>query len=207
MVANSLQRIELNGGRKITVKQARELIQILEEENELFRRSAVCPVCGRHLPNRAFYKNPNPDFKAGKIIVCTECLKKVFYRVGEDGIEHEVTKESLIEGLKLANKPFSQKYYEKALAQASSSTLFDLGTCYIRILQTEKDTGTFGDSDFFVANKNLPIDEKEAVLSKNQESKNNLEQLQVDRADVLRLTGYDPFLNENYLDRIGLFMK
>lgn len=206
MAVSNAQYIDLDG-RKITVKQTKELVKVLEEENELFRTSAVCPVCGRHLPDRLFYKNADPDFKSGKIIVCIDCLKKVFYRVGEDDVEHKPTKESLIAGLKLANKPFSEKYYQKALTQASSSSVFDLAVCYMRVLQTEKDTGTFGDSDFFILNRGAPIDEKEAILSSNTEDKSNLEQLQSDREDVIRLTGYDPFANESFVDQPFLYSQ
>ncbi len=206
MAVSNAQYLDLDG-RKITVKQTKELVKVLEEENELFRNSAVCPVCGRHLPDRLFYKNADPDFKSGKIIVCIDCLKRVFYRVGEDGVEHEPTKESLIAGLKLANKPFSEKYYQKALTQSSSSNVFDVAVCYMRVLQTEKDTGTFGDSDFFILNKTIPVDEKEAVMSNDGEIRESQDQLQIDREDVLRLAGYDPFVSESYSDQPFLYSQ
>lgn len=205
-MAQSLSRIEVRG-IKYTQKQLKELTEALMDENDLFRTTAVCSVCGKHLPDSKFYKNYDPRFKSGKIMVCKDCIRKILYRVSEDGQEHEPTKESIIEALKIMNKPFVNSIYENAVVQSKSSVQFDLAMTYMRLMSNAKQDGVYADSDFLMADRFAPIDVAEAAQSDNEEVKEVQKQLKTDREDVIRLIGYDPFVHEDYMDQPFLYSQ
>lgn len=93
------------------VKQPKKLTPTqLREENEklknLLENGVRCIVCGTMKDKSKFYVDTNPLTKCEVGCVCKECARKIALNVDKDGIEHEVTKESCIEALKLLNKPF-----------------------------------------------------------------------------------------------------
>ncbi len=198
-------KIEWEGNR-YTVKQAKDLLSALSRENELYSHSAVCSVCGKFLPESKFYRDASPNSGSKKYLVCKDCLRKVFYQIGADGVEHEPTKESLIDGLKLMNRPFKQGPYDRALLLMSSNRKYDLISAYLRYLNTDSNFYdlTYGDSDNFLGSTKT-VEGPENI--DDQEVSDVYKQLEIDRADTIRLVGYDPFIKEDYSDQPFLYSQ
>lgn len=194
-------------GESYTANQIKQLVKNYRMEKEVIKTSMHCPYCDRVLPDRKFFRNPDPSFASNKIPVCKDCLKKIAYRVGADEIEHEVTKESLVDALRIANTPFVQSVYDQARKEAGAMNTNDLLGQYFKFLYKDKVTGCFADSDFLLMNRSMPIDEKEAVHSRDEEVQTTHQQIASDREDCIRMIGYDPFLNESYVDQAFLYSQ
>lgn len=200
------QRIEIDG-KRYTQKGVQNLVKALKEEIEVYQSAGRCQVCGRFLPSRKFPALNDPRFVVKTAPICRDCLEKIFYRIGEDGVKHEPTKESLIEGLNLLNKPFLQDEYEKVSRQWAAQKRLSLPSMYLKNLALLKDGHSFSDSDFFQTKPKVAIDENEATHSNDEEVLSTHQQILSDREDVVRMIGYDPFVEENYSDQSFLYSQ
>lgn len=206
MTTRSVTKVEVNG-TNYTAREIRQLIKALETENELYKKTAVCPVCGKRLGFDGFYSDSNENNKTGRMTVCKDCLRKVLGDVGEDGVEHETTKESLIAALKLINKPFLNDLYERAMNTVSSTKGEQLHLVYFQLLRNDQiKNWDFSDSDFFRM-KTTSVDPEKANLVTDPDAFEEKKQLAVDREDVVKLIGYDPFVSEAYSDQPFLYSQ
>lgn len=205
---------------KMSIAETRELLQKTQDELEKIKSSAWCHLCGAFKQKLNFYIDSDPLSKTGTSRICRECANKLAYRVGDDGVRQDPTKESVILALRYLNKPFYNKVWESSIQESQNliiqKNLSNVWTSYIKNISMINYKGrTFADSDIF--NTNAAPTKAEQEKKPIKQSKEMKQALKQNREDVLRLMGYDPFENENpedlpflyanmvgYLDTSGL---
>lgn len=188
---------------KITVAQARKKIETLEEKVKSLKDGAWCYLCDTHKSKDGFYMSTDPMNKSGLTPICKECTRKIVFKVGKDGVEHEPDKESVRLALRYLNKPFLEKVWDSSIQEtenlASGKVKSNVWNAYIRqISMGQYNTLTYADSDGLQIDLKKQINESKKdneniVKEKNQEI---LEQYKMNRMDTIHSIGYDPF--ENY---------
>ena len=201
---------------KMTPTQMKKKIEALEEEIRVYKEdTAWCYMCGKpKKKNREnFYKNTDPLVKSGYAAICSECARKIALRTDENGEEHKPTKESIILALQYLNKPFLENVYNSSVQAAERNAGIpgakqNAWSTYIRTIAMQQYSGKqFKDSDFF-KQKIIYEDEKTpADVIKGKESQDNYEGFEKNKADVIRLIGYDPFEQEALSDQPFLYSQ
>lgn len=196
--------------KKLTVVELREQNSKLKEQLDKIENNAFCYMCNRHLSKEKFYENTNPLIKSGVTPICKECAKKIARRLDENGEYHEPTRESLIKALRYLDKPFLEVVYNSSIQESDSwkakgkNMTFD--ATYFKTIQMSRYAGmTFEDSDLF-KQKIVYDDEKNEEHLKNKDVGVH-EQYVRDKDDIVRLIGYDPFLNEPITDQPLLYSQ
>lgn len=201
---------------KMTPTQMKKRIEALEEEIRVYKEdTAWCYMCGKpKKKNREnFYKNTDPLVKSGYAAICSECARKIALRTDENGDEHKPTKESIILALQYLNKPFLENVYNSSVQAAERNAGIpgakqNAWSTYIRTIAMQQYSGKqFKDSDFF-KQKIIYEDEKTpADVIKGKESQDTYEGFEKNKADVIRLLGYDPFEQEALSDQPFLYSQ
>lgn len=201
---------------KMTPTQMKKKIEALEEEIRVYKEdTAWCYMCGKpKKKNREnFYKNTDPLVKSGYAAICSECARKIALRTDENGEEHKPTKESIILALQYLNKPFLENVYNSSVQAAERNAGIpgakqNAWSTYIRTIAMQQYSGKqFKDSDFF-KQKIIYEDEKTpADVIKGKEFQDNYEGFEKNKADVIRLIGYDPFEQEALSDQPFLYSQ
>ena len=131
----------------------------------------------------------------------------------ENGEEHKPTKESIILALQYLNKPFLENVYNSSVQAAERNAGIpgakqNAWSTYIRTIAMQQYSGKqFKDSDFF-KQKIIYEDEKTpADVIKGKEFQDNYEGFEKNKADVIRLIGYDPFEQEALSDQPFLYSQ
>lgn len=208
--------IKKNEPVKMTPAQMKKRIESLEEEIRVYKEeTAWCYMCGK--PKRKsrenFYKNTDPLVQSGCSSICTECARKIALRTDKNGEEHKPTKESIITALRYLNKPFLESVYNSSVQAAERNAGIpgakqNAWSTYIRtIAMHQYSLKTFQDSDMF---KQKVIYEDEITpedVVAGRESQENYEGFEKNKADVIRLLGYDPFEQESLADQPFLYSQ
>ena len=196
--------------KKLTVAELREQNSKLKEQLDKIENNAFCYMCNKHLSKEKFYENTNPLIQSGVTPICKECAKKIARRLDENGEYHEPTRESLIKALRYLDKPFLEVVYNSSIQESDSwkakgkNMTFD--ATYFKTIQMSRYAGmTFEDSDLF-KQKIVYDDEKNEEHLKNKDVGVH-EQYVRDKDDIVRLIGYDPFLNEQINDQPLLYSQ
>ena len=196
--------------KKLTVAELREQNSKLKEQLDKIENNAFCYMCNKHLSKEKFYENTNPLIQSGVTPICKECAKKIARRLDENGEYHEPTRESLIKALRYLDKPFLEVVYNSSIQESDSwkakgkNMTFD--ATYFKTIQMSRYAGmTFEDSDLF-KQKIVYDDEKNEEHLKNKDVGVH-EQYVRDKDDIVRLIGYDPFLNEPIIDQPLLYSQ
>lgn len=199
---------------KMTPTQMKKKIEALEEEIRVYKEdTAWCYMCGKpKRKEKGFYINTDPKAESGCSPICRECAKKIAMRTDKNGENHEPTRESIIEALRYLNKPFLENVYVSSV-QESENPITSKGknsswATYIKnIAMNQYSTKQFKDSDFF-KQKIIYEDEKTpADVIKGKESQDTYEGFEKNKADVIRLLGYDPFEQEALSDQPFLYSQ
>ena len=199
---------------KMTPNQMKKKIEALEEEIRVYKEdTAWCYMCGKpKRKEKGFYINTDPKVKSRCSPICRDCAKKIAMRTDKNGDEHEPTRESIIEALRYLNKPFLENVYVSSV-QESENPITSKGknsswATYIKnIAMQQYSNKLFKDSDFF-KEKIIYEDEKTpADVIKGKESQDNYEGFEKNKADVIRLIGYDPFEQEALSDQPFLYSQ
>lgn len=199
---------------KMTPTQMKKKIEALEEEIRVYKEdTAWCYMCGKpKRKEKGFYINTDPKVKSRCSPICRDCAKKIAMRTDKNGDEHEPTRESIIEALRYLNKPFLENVYVSSV-QESENPITSKGknsswATYIKnIAMQQYSNKLFKDSDFF-KEKIIYEDEKTpADVIKGKESQDNYEGFEKNKADVIRLIGYDPFEQEALSDQPFLYSQ
>ena len=201
------------------IKQPKKLTPTqLREENEklknLLENGVRCMVCGTMKDKSKFYVDTNPLTKCEVGCVCKECARKIALNVDNDGIEHEVTKESCIEALKLLNKPFINVVWDASVQESDNlvagKTKSNPWTAYIKNIAMVNWVGmTFFDSDMFKKGyvnpeKNIEPKEIHSVDDLSEDARTTYE---INKKTTIRFLGYDPFENEPIDEQPILYAK
>ena len=200
------------------VKQEKKIpIAQVREENEkmkkLLENGVRCIVCGVLKDKSKFYVNTDPHCKCEVGCVCKECARKIALQVDEDGIEHEATKESCIEALKLLNKPFINTVWDASVQESDNlvagKVKHNPWTAYIKNIQMVNWVGMdFFDSDMFKKNVagggQYIIKEPKTADDLAEDVRSTYE---INKKTTLRFLGYDPFENEPIEEQPILYAK
>lgn len=201
---------------KMTPTQMKKKIEALEEEIRVYKEdTAWCYMCGKpKKKNREnFYKNTDPLVKSGYAAICSECARKIALRTDENGEEHKPTKESIILALQYLNKPFLENVYNSSVQAAERNAGIpgakqNAWSTYIRTIAMQQYSGKqFKDSDFFKQKIIYEDERTPADVIKGKESQDNYEGFEKNKADVIRLIGYDPFEQEALSDQPFLYSQ
>ena len=160
-----------------------------------------------------FYVDTNPLTKCEVGCVCRECARKIALQVGDDGVEHEPTKESCIEVLKLLNKPFINVVWDASVQESENlvagKVKYNPWTSYIKNIQMVNWIGmTFFDSDMFKNNEygraQNYVKEIKSVDDMSEDARSTYE---INKKTTIRFLGYDPFENEPIEEQPILYAK
>lgn len=201
---------------KITVAQARKKIETLEEKVKSLKDGAWCYLCDTHKSKDGFYMSTDPMNKSGLTPICRECTRKIVFKVGKDGVEHEPDKESIRLALRYLNKPFLEKVWDSSIQEtenlASGKVKSNVWNAYIRqISMGQYNTLTYADSDGFIKYKQDDINKKEEIteekLIETHAGLDTYDSFLKNKEDVIRLLSYDPFEKEDISDQPFLYSQ
>lgn len=201
---------------KITVAQARKKIETLEEKVKSLKDGAWCYLCDTHKSKNGFYMSTDPMNKSGLTPICRECTRKIVFKVGKDGVEHEPDKESVRLALRYLNKPFLEKVWDSSIQEtenlASGKVKSNVWNAYIRqISMGQYNTLTYADSDGFIKYKQDDINKKEEIteekLIETHAGLDTYDSFLKNKEDVIRLLSYDPFEKEDISDQPFLYSQ
>jgi len=196
--------------KKLTPTQLREENEKLKEKLE---NGVRCIVCGIMKDKSKFYINTDPHCKCEVGCVCKDCARKIALRVDENGEEHEVTKESCIEALKLLNKPFINTVWDASVQESDNliagKTKSNPWVAYIKNIAMVQWVGkNFFDSDMFkkgyVDNSS---DGKTEITSIHDMTDDVRSTYEINKKTTIRFLGYDPFENESIEEQPLLYAK
>lgn len=178
----------------------------LFRENYELKEKFHCHLCGSFKKGDEFYKSTDARSLTGVTPICKECAHSIMHRRDENGDDHLPTKESLIEALRYLDKPFYEFAYEQAMKEAEDQEQAkNFAKSYMRIISSKKYDGkNFLDSDIF---RDRIIYTDEILVRGNDEEITAFQQFERDKADVLRLMGYDPFAGEAASDMPFLYSQ
>lgn len=198
---------------KMTPTQMKKRIESLEEEIRVYKEeTAWCYMCGKPKRKDKFYTNTDPLVESGSSPICKDCAKKIALRIDQNGDEHEPTKESIITALKYLNKPFLESLYISSVQEAENPSTakgkMNAWGAYIKNISMQQYSNLqYSNSDFF-KEKIVYEDEKTpADIIKGKESQDTYEGFEKNKADVIRLLGYDPFEQETLSDQPFLYSQ
>lgn len=158
---------------------------------------AYCHHCGRFLPKTSFYMDIHNV--SGVTDCCKKCAYTVATNLNEKTKEMNVTRESIINACRMLNKPFIESLYDSSVAESENTITgkakSNPWTSYIKNVQslTQYYGMVYEDSDIFKGTLN--IDDKKDVQERSK-TEEIIEQYKLNKKDVIKAIGYDPF--ENY---------
>ena len=174
----------------------------------------LCPYCGEVKSKADFYASSDPMIKTGLTVMCRECAKNIARNYDEKtGTYGDCTRASVQDALERLDKPFLEKAWESAVTElntkSGAGTSKDLWSIYMRYVSIPQNKMLrWRDGDVFasfrndIAQSNEEIGESE--VARNQQIR---EEYYKNRDEVIRLIGYDPFLNEAEKDKPLLYSQ
>lgn len=163
----------------------------------------VCEQCGEVKMRKDFYVSTNN--KTGVTRLCKECCTTIAFNT----VNNKPSKSSVEKVCYMIDKPFLESLWEQSVAAtaANNKSLNSANTwaTYIRLVNMNQWNGlTYRDSDGFTGGK-LSIENLiDDSLPKDQEIVNQFEK---NKADTLRLLGYEPFEQEKLSDQPFLYSQ
>lgn len=166
----------------------------------------LCPYCNKEKKKSEFYMSSDPLVLTGITTMCKDCAKKIALNWDERRQEFGTcTKASVQEALIRLDKPFLNKIWDSSYLEWADDTKKNRRTtiwdAYIKNIGMVQYRGMrWQDSDIFdvyveKAKQSAKIElDKEDRLPDAYLPEVN-EEYKTNRRDVIRLTGYDPFLN------------
>lgn len=162
----------------------------------------LCHYCNKEKKKSEFYTSTDPRVLTGITRCCKECAKKIAcnYNAYTD-TWGAPTKDSVINALEVLDKPFFQSLYESSYnewnnneSQWNVTTVWD---SYIKNVSMPQYRGLrFKDGDVF---EQFVEDAKRIVGIKDGEQDDVVKSIEAEaetnRRDIVRMIGYDPFLN------------
>ena len=175
-------------------KATTNIIQV-KKEKVMFK----CVCCGIDKnQEKEYYKSNSLILKStnSRMVVCRQCVVDLYtYLVGK----HNDCKIALYFLCRLLDVYFESSLYYSAEQQANNSNS-NIAQIYFQKVNSLPQYGsrTFSESTPLESDKNINIFETEIKLDTNEEDQRNKE-------DVIRMVGYDPFENDNPMDKKYLY--
>ena len=197
---------------KMTPAQIKKENEKLKEEIEKLKNSSRCTRCDILKDKSKFYVSTDPNNKTGVTPICTECSRKIALRVDKNGEEHEPTKESVCQALKLLNKPFLYSLWDSSVQESENlvagKVKHNPWTAYIKNVAMKNYIGmTWDDSDMF-KEKVIYEDEKTPqMIIEEHAGQDTYDDFIKNKKDVVRLLSYDPFEQEAVSDQPFLYSQ
>lgn len=197
---------------KMTPAQMKKEIERLNEENEKIKNSSRCISCDTLKKKDDFYVSTDPKNKTGHTPICKLCAKKIALRTDKNGHEHEPTKDSVKEALKMLNKPFLNSVWDASVQESENlvagKVKHNVWTSYIKNIAMVNYIGmTWDDSDMF-KEKVIYEDEKTPqMIVEEHAGQDTYDDFVKNKKDVIRLLSYDPFEQEAVSDQPFLYSQ
>ncbi len=174
----------------------------------------LCPYCGETKNKTEFYTSSDPMIKTGLTVMCKECAKNIARNYDErTGDYGDCTRSSVQDALERLDKPFLEKVWHSVTTELNTKsgpgTSKDLWSLYIRQISIPQyKMLRWRDGDVFASFKSESSEYSEGLesadVTRNQQIR---EEYYKNREDVIRLIGYDPFLNEAEKDKPLLYSQ
>ena len=174
----------------------------------------LCPYCGETKNKTEFYASSDPMIKTGLTCMCKECAKNIARNYDEKtGDYGDCTRASVQAALERLDKPFLEQAWQSATTElntkSDSGKIKDVWSLYMRYISTPQyKMLRWRDGDVFASfrNEEMPSNEEieSSEVARNQQIR---EEYHKNRDDVIRLIGYDPFLNEAEKDKPLLYSQ
>lgn len=164
--------------------------------------SYVCPHCGALKKKTEFYVSSDPAVRIGVAFPCKSCAEKIARGYNEkNGKYGDVTEATLKKALCYLDKPFLNVLYEASYMEVHDDSLerpkSNVWSAYIKNVQMKQyntlrweNSDCFQDSSFDFSDDNMQIQ------SMDHMTQEELDSFRINKRDVIRMVGYDPF--ENY---------
>ena len=178
------------------------------EENakmkDLLERGCRCAMCGKVKDQETkFYYDTNPVLGGSSFSrICRECAKAIACRRDKNGEDHEPTKESVIDALKILDKPFLETVWNASIQEADNlvtgKAKSNVWASYIKNVQMVNYVGMgFLDSDMFKEKVIYQDEIKQEDILEEHAGQDTYDSFEKNKADVIRLLDYDPFEKES----------
>lgn len=182
---------------------------------DLLENGCRCAMCGKVKDQETkFYYDTNPILGGSSFSrICRECAKAIACRRDKNGEDHEPTKESVIDTLRILDKPFLETVWNASIQESENlvtgKTKNNVWSSYIKNIQMINYVGmTFKDSDMFKEKIKYPDEiEKEQAEKANDMPADVRETFELNKKTTLRFLGYDPFENEPVAEQPILYAK
>lgn len=205
---------------KKPIAEVRKENDELHAQIEKLENGAYCYICGKHKGKEHFYQSSDPNVKSGIVPVCKKCAYDIACKKDESGKYHDPTKASVMAALEYIDKPFFTKLWDSSYYEymnpSSKHRNKNIWTAYIKNISMPQYVGLrWKDGDVFKTNANLgelnttlPSSEENKIMQKKMEERKEQEQeYQKCRHDVIKFYGYDPFEYEDDADKPLLYAK
>lgn len=197
---------------KLTPAQMKKEIERLNIENEKLKNSSRCLYCDILKDKNKFYVSTDPNNKTGVTPICIECSRKIALRVDKNGEEHEPTKESVCEALKLLNKPFIYSLWDSSIQESENlvagKVKHNPWTAYIKNVAMKNYIGmTWEDSDMFKEKVVYEDEKTPQMIIEEHAGQDTYDDFMKNKKDVIRLLNYDPFEQEAVSDQPFLYSQ
>lgn len=175
----------------------------------------LCPYCGEMKSKTDFYASSDPMIKTGLTVMCKECAKNIARNYDERNDTYgDCTRASVQNALERLDKPFLEKVWQSSMTELNTKSgvgnCKDLWSIYIRNISSSQQYKMlrWRDGDVFASFRNESTEYVEGLesadVTRNQQIR---EEYHKNREDVIRLIGYDPFLNEAEKDKPLLYSQ
>lgn len=201
---NIPEMLAADSGKRVPISQVRLEHEKFKEQIARLQAGAYCRLCDSIKDKDKFYVSTDPLAKGHVTPICKDCARKIALQVGEDGVEHEVTKETCKKALRYLDKPFLERVWISSINEADSLSrghqTTNIWYCYMKNISMGQHNGkTYLDSD--EPTQATPFDDDTHV------SLDVIESYQKNKNDVLRLLDYDPFDKEPDIDKPFLYSQ
>ena len=181
------------------------------EKKEIVKKY-LCPYCNKEKSDDHFYMSTDPLVMTGRCVMCKECAEKIARNwdpvLKEFG---DCTKTSIMQALERLDKPYLDTIWEASYFEVNnpnSKKKRDMWSAYIKnISMPQYNTLRWRDGDIYATFRERAAanaNREQVTVFKNDEIQ---ETYKKNRSDVIRLLGYDPFENEDELDKPLLYSQ
>lgn len=170
------------------------------------KKTYLCPYCNTEKKEDEFYMSTDPLVLTGRTSMCKDCAKKIALNWDERRQEYGTcTKASIQEALERLDKPYIESLYNSSYLEWADpnkknqrTTVWD---AYIKNVGLKNYKGLrWKDSDIYDVYvekakqaAKIELDKEDKLPDANLTEVN--EEYKTNRRDVIRMTGYDPFVN------------
>lgn len=190
------------GGRKTSTKPKKKATKTKDIDPD---RKYLCPYCGKEKGRDGFYVSSDPLILTGITTMCKDCASKIARNYNEaTGEFGDCTKASIQAALCRLDKPWLEDIYNSSYDEINSpdseSTKSNVWSAYIKNITSlgQYKGMRWMDGDVFSTSKAKADDDVKTVEQVKELKalrEDELREVEINRRDVKRLIGYDPFAN------------